>query len=1184
MPPRVTVFTGPPSSGKTELLLEQYRAKLAEIVPGAVLWLAPTWRASAAVRDRLLGPNLVGCFRPAIMTFANFAAAVLEASPDPIRPLSGPLKRQLVRRLLDEQNAAGRLKHFRPIVHTSGLVDLVSEFISELKRLEIWPEHFRAACEARGIAAKDEELLEIYQTYQQALREHQLFDAEGSFWSARNWLQQGQRRPFENLQFVVADGFSDFTRTQHEILQILAGRVESLAITLTLEPPPCREDLFAKPLKTLAELRKRHKALEVREGERGERGDGREPRNQVSAFAAPQFGESPENRANKTRAAASSPLSPLPSPLLWPAMAHLERHLFGNPRRSSSAETTDGIEILAAARPIGEMEMVGARIKRLIVEENVKPDEIAVVFRTPQDSRSLAADAFSRLGLPIAWEQGARLDRAPILRTLVVLLKLDLDDWPFDLLLAATGSNYFQPAWPSWREGRTAIALERAIRELQVPQGREALLQELRRTGFQPVDLSSFPRSTTSSSLLRSGVGTQFPGAPASEELPEDAENPSYDVLAALAAAFDHLPQQATLPDWANAWDALARDTGILRDLDWDTDNDANVRQSDALAWKMLLSILSSGDQLAGWLKQRPPELSRNEAFRTLLDILGSERLPASGDETGRVRVLSASSIRSLHVPYLFLAGLSEKSFPPPDREDRLYSEAEYARLVEQNLPLVTRTERNREEMLLFYECVTRATKRLFLSYPALDDAAQPLSPSPFLLEVEQACGKGRIAKIESNDFRPVPKTDQPLSPAEFRLVAMNEALEGNHRCLAGLRQHALTAPGSGLATETGNSDGSIAAARNLFAGLELTMLRQDRERFGPAEGILSSDKSRRLLHGMFLPDRTFGVTELESYARCPYRYLMEKIMKVQPLDELALETDYLERGQTVHEVLAAFHQKVNAARGRPTSPAKLDETEFQQLMQEAIAECLPSNSGNSVRDALREVDRRLIVKWLESYRRQHDNYDRLWADCETPPVPEFFEISFGLTKHASTTLALPEPLELPAGEATVRLSGRIDRVDTGFAANHVIFNIVDYKTGASAKFSPDEFMHGAALQLPIYAIAVSEMFLLDRDAVPWQAGYWFVTKDGFAARQSLKMYHRGENGWEELDPDWENLRSQLGDILGGLVHGIRNGFFPVFNRNERCTSSCPFSTICRINQIRSLEKTCLPTVMGEGK
>ena len=104
-------------------------------------------------------------------------------------------------------------------------------------------------------------------------------------------------------------------------------------------------------------------------------------------------------------------------------------------------------------------------------------------------------------------------------------------------------------------------------------------------------------------------------------------------------------------------------------------------------------------------------------------------------------------SVRAMRIPYLFVAGLSEKAFPPPEREDRLYSEAEYVRLIEQGLPLVARRERNREEMLLFYEVITRATRRLYLSYPALDESAQPLSPSPFLTEVEEACGRETIRR-----------------------------------------------------------------------------------------------------------------------------------------------------------------------------------------------------------------------------------------------------------------------------------------------------------------------------------------------------------------------------------------------------------------------------------------------------
>ena len=88
------------------------------------------------------------------------------------------------------------------------------------------------------------------------------------------------------------------------------------------------------------------------------------------------------------------------------------------------------------------------------------------------------------------------------------------------------------------------------------------------------------------------------------------------------------------------------------------------------------------------WLGRPGAELDAGEALAALVDILASQRLKPAGDEEGRVRVLSAESVRGLRVPYLFLAGLGERSFPSPQREDRLYSEAEYQRLIDAGLPL----------------------------------------------------------------------------------------------------------------------------------------------------------------------------------------------------------------------------------------------------------------------------------------------------------------------------------------------------------------------------------------------------------------------------------------------------------------------------------------------------------------
>ncbi len=1129
---RVTALIGPARSGKTEWLLARYRAFLTAQPLGNVLWLAPTWRAATEVRERLLDGGLPGCFRPGITTFKKYAESVLQAAGLPIRPLTRLMKRELVRQQIEEQSRHGRLRHFGPIANTSGLVDLVCEFISELKRLEIWPEELQRACADGGITAKDSELLEIYDAYQQALREHDLYDAEGSFWSARDVLRRAEAGRWK-MNLLVVDGFTDFTRTQHEMLQILARDAEQFFVSLPLEPEPCRADLFAKPLVTLEKLKKGMPGLVVER-------------------------------------------LPRPSDAVWPAMAHLEQTLLVNPRLradSSVAVTAPearGIEILAAARPEGEARLIGAKIKRLLVDATAKPSEIAVVLRSLSDAGSLFGEVFGRLGIPVFLEQGQTLDRSPALRALVRLLQLDLNDWPLGELLSLVGSNYFRPEWSAWQGGKAAAEVDQTIRRLQIPRGRDRLLAALR----QP----------TGDSTIAEGVQDSGPQRPNDEKITAKTMG---SLLERLALVFDKLPQKAILADWAKAWQQLASQTGLHRAL---RESVADVEASagmiaDLAAWDRLMEVLAADQRLAQWLQRRPPELDRPQAFEMLLDILRSERIGPPGDEAGCVRVLSAASVRSLRIPYLFLAGLSEKAFPPPDREDRLYGEADYLRLISAGLPLVARSERNREEMLLFYEAVTRATKRLYLSFPAVDESAQPLAPSPYLEEVDEAFG-GQIPRTQWADLSPVPRGDEPLCEEDFRVMAVAAALGGNAAPMSGaggqgseVRDVALgesVALMAGLMGAAPFSAGKRRAAmvENLAAGLELNYLRQDRGQFGPAEGMLSGRAAHEYLLALFSPQHVFSATHLEQYASCPFRFFLENVLGIKPLVDLTLEFDVLERGRLGHAVLADFHRRINERFGRPASPLELDPEQYDCLLGAALNEATPPPPENPVELALAEVSRRQLAEWLAKYRSQCEKYDRQWQECEVPLRPALFEVSFG--RIGSEPPSTESPMRLEAGKDTIRMSGRIDRIDTGMVAGHAVFNVIDYKTGSPLKFTPDTVTRGTTLQLPLYALAVLDLLLADRDAVPWAAAYWYLRDEGIKPRQALRMY-RKVDGRFELDSKWEEMRAGLAGTVSALVGGIRQGSFAVCSADDRCTGYCPFSTVCRVNQVRSLEKIWQP-------
>lgn len=1090
----VSVLAGPARSGKTSLLVRHYRQALASGAPGTNLWFAPTRRAAESVRRQLLDGELPGCFRPGVLTFRQFADLVLLHASQPMRPLDAWAKRRLIEQLIAEAAAEQRLKYFLPVAHRAGLVDMCVQFISELKRLEIWPDEFRVACQRRGMSDKDRELLNLYEAYQLKLNEHQLYDAEGCFWSARALLKEGQREPFPRLEHVFVDGFSDFTRTEEEVLALLADRSQSLVVSLPLEPGNDRRELFAKPHKTLVRLQR----LGARVHWLGR-----------------------------------------PEPKSWPAMAHLERELFKNPRKATTTSDNAGVTLCVAARALGEIERIAREIKSLLQGEATgagappRPDEVAVVFRSLSDIAPLVREVFDEFGLPVSIEAAEPLGQSRLLAALVNVLAMVQEDWPFRRLLALVTSAYFQPKWPAWRAGQAAVPTELAIRDLQLSSGRAALVAELQWESQR-----------------------ELPSADA--ELDEDEQHrqarrarqrqrasTAAAVLARLDSVLARLPERAPASDWGKSLAELAEELGFLHALE---SGDRAARR-DRAAWLRLSELLEGADRLWSDLGCPRPELDCGQFLEQLLNLLRLELFPRAAEDAGRIRVLEAPSARGIEIPYLFFAGLSERAFPPPAREDRFYTEAEYKQLSDGGLPLVLRTERNQEEMLLFYEVLTRATRRLHLSYPGIDAKAQPLLPSPYLAEVVALLDLAAPAELP--ELSPIP-TGDPKSTSDLRLLAIVRGLDGDGGLLAGLFQAA----------------GSQSLGENLSAALTSLASRGHRDAYGPWEGLLASEPAAELLARRYDAERRWSPSELESYAYCPFRFALEKVLRLEPLPDLELEIDYRTRGSRLHAILAELHRRLEKS-ANGTSLASLDEASYGRLAGEIVAEWFERDESRPLERAMAEIDRRLIVGWLEAYYKQHAAYEATKGG--PAPQPAHFEVSFGLTRSTrskSDPLSTEKPLVLSAGGEAVLIAGRIDRIDVAVAGKQPLFNVLDYKTGGAR--TKKEVEQGEALQLALYALAVQDLLLADAHAVPYQVGYWMINGKGYT--KMLDLYAEDAGRWKATD-QWQHLREQLLERVLALVHGVRQGDFPVACRDTQCAGRCDYRTVCRVNQVRSLEK-----------
>jgi hypothetical protein len=168
--------------------------------------------------------------------------------------------------------------------------------------------------------------------------------------------------------------------------------------------------------------------------------------------------------------------------------------------------------------------------------------------------------------------------------------------------------------------------------------------------------------------------------------------------------------------------------------------------------------------------------------------------------------------------------------------------------------------------------------------------------------------------------------------------------------------------------------------------------------------------------------------------------------------------------------------------------------------------------------------------------------------------------------------LSKPEPFVLRWNDEEIHFSGRVDRIDVGVSGNQVVFNILDYKTGAKKRLKIEDIHAGLALQLPLYAMAVEELLMIDRSAKPWRVGYWYLKAKGFESHGLPQFWESTDQGFAETQ-GWADLRKVLLDRVLEIVRGIRGGQYPVYSADEHCTSMCDYSTVCRIGQVRAMGK-----------
>ncbi len=280
---------------------------------------------------------------------------------------------------------------------------------------------------------------------------------------------------------------------------------------------------------------------------------------------------------------------------------------------------------------------------------------------------------------------------------------------------------------------------------------------------------------------------------------------------------------------------------------------------------------------------------------------------------------------------------------------------------------------------------------------------------------------------------------------------------------------------------------------------------------------------------------RIFSPSRLEMLARCPYRYFLNHILEIQPIEKAETDPtrwlDPLSYGALLHSLFHKFMQTLKARGERPDR--ERHETLIREILEreiEAKKETHPVEHEAAYRADVKRLSQAAQV--FLSVESDEQNAD-----------PIGFEVSFGFGESGGLNCEPPVTLEL-AEDVAFRIRGRIDRVDR-VEDNFVIW---DYKTGSMAQYDEQDLLkRGTHLQWALYAYALNAILRQQQELGRVQlSGYVFPGDREHGRRLS------------ETPPAPETLAN----VLRPLLELVENGGFFHIQKSQEC-DYCIYNRVC---------------------
>jgi ATP-dependent helicase/DNAse subunit B len=1135
-----------------------------------------------------------------------------------------PLKRSLVSQVLVQLQANRQLTALAPLATRDGCVNTISTLVGEIQRAGKSPEELTkiVADRKQDLASElttgksqidyDNEVALIYSTYSELLERNLLTEDDADQLRALNVLRGQARLPWlGNVRLLILDGFFDFTPVQGEILRNLIPAIPETLVNLDYDET--NPEIFLPFQETIEQLGS------IASFETHRTSDQDPTTGVLSRLRSNLFNTEIGVAEHPSEAEANQ----------QPNIRYLEcgdrdteiRTIAREIKRLVLAESYSLADIVLVVRQRASYATTIARVMReesvpCNLEPRVETNDVQAMRAVLKlldilEERSSGDDGALRIS-PIAdliKSEYLRLGDADL-----ELLSTQFDETHLDLLecpdvsgsplssvatsVSQSGDSSPQSKAKLWhRIGFwDADALENAFAyvgsELPVRKWLDRAAQLIR----------ELPHAEATKEILNIDSGAIDRDPDIADQL-ENAETakledkgverkrrPSKDihpaalawtslVIRRFAELIEAVPQQGTAAslrlELMRLLESLQFRDQIARPVRQTSDDHElpqvmlNFNGLECLRRALVASIKSIELAAGGSAKGVEHVTNLGTFIAEVRRALGSQtQIFGSADRAG-LRVLEATDIRGLKFRAIFVAGLIEGGFPLRASRDWIYPHEERDRLKRYGLILedISPATLLKEEHY-FYQVACRATDRLYLTRPLLlEDDAETVA-SYYIDELRRAIAPFEITAETIRRDYDGKRVAEVSSANELRLALVRQQERHRH---AADRAGLLPAPRVKKLLTLARNDGLLTDAA--LRRIEIERERADRG-FGPYDGQITDPDLLRLVKLRFGDEYVHSASGLGVYGNCAFRFFAQRLLRLEPRGEAALDLQALDAGKLLHDILRRFFEQHRRERLNAADRERLQK-ELREIADKVFDEhqrvVPPLN--RQIWQIDREI-RKILLDQILLYEIEVQDKARTLN-----VLPALFEVAFGYTRSSAKDPASTlQPLELAretfVGEESIKISGQIDRVDL---ADDDALIAYDYKL--STGNTKEDIRSGRALQIPIYLEALEKLLLPNSHVAG--GGYYIIR--GANDRRNKGLHRKSDREYSQLghgvhallsDEEWQQVRDEAIARLWEFVDGMREGRFLVNPAEGRKTCRfCDYRAVCRYERYRIQRK-----------